>query len=159
GLGKLNTVGLLDDHPGVRRHSIRVAEKYFGKGESIGGGSLEEHVLAALVTNYDEDAQLRLQGAYTLGAWKGSHRDRAQRFLASMAGRHAAAPYLTAAVLSSVNADTLAGVLAAVLQKSSMAAPPPRPVQQLLATAAALDEGKHLPAALALVSKPREGKF
>src|SRR5262249_35534784 len=71
GLGKLNTVGLLDDHPGVRRHSIRVAEKYFGKGESIGGGALEEHVLAALVTNYNKDGQLRLQEGYTLGAWKG----------------------------------------------------------------------------------------
>jgi putative membrane-bound dehydrogenase-like protein len=133
-----------DEHPGIRRHAVRLAEQHLNA----------EPAILKLVE--DEDAQVRLQLAYSLGEWKDQ---RAARALAELALRHVDDPFLTAAVLSSVHAENLSGVLAGVFERSAGREPPALLVQQLLGAAVAFDGGKALPAALAAVTKPRDGKF
>src|SRR5581483_6270791 len=108
GLGALRPevvrAALKDVHPGVRRHAIRLAERLLDKSPDLGPQ------LLALVT--DADPQVRLQLAFTLGAWRDPRAADALGTLAVTAGDD---PYLTAAVLSSATKDNLRGVLRAVL--------------------------------------------
>jgi len=81
---------LADEHPGVRRHAVRLSETLLGTSPALG-----EALLKLLD---DTDAQVRLQLAYTLGEWKDA---RAGRALGKMAVTAADDPFMTAAVMSS----------------------------------------------------------
>jgi putative membrane-bound dehydrogenase-like protein len=148
-LGKL-TPGLVraalgDRHPGVRRHGVRLAEKFLGSEPGLGKR------LAKLVD--DPDAQVRLQVAYSLGEW---HDRRAGRALAALALAHRDDPHLRSAVLSSVRGENVADVLAAVFADRS---PPETLVRQLLAVAAAAGEKSALPKVLLRVTEAKGGKY
>jgi putative heme-binding domain-containing protein len=145
---KLIQAALGDEYSGVRRHAVRLAEKHLDGQPELGA--------ALLKLTEDQDPQVRLQVAYSLGEWRNS---RGEGALAELALRHADDELLTTAVLSSITAENLPEVLAAVFARSPKKGPPARLVQQLLGTAAALDGGKALPAALAAVTKPGDGKF
>lgn len=115
-LGRLHALGTLDglallspqlvqhalgdEHAGVRRHAIRLAEPH-----ADGNANL---MLAALKLVDDPDAKVRLQLACTLGQWPG--RDAAGA-LAVLAIAGAGDPYLSAAVTSSINQHNLSDVL------------------------------------------------
>jgi putative membrane-bound dehydrogenase-like protein len=81
---------LADEHPGVRRHAVRLSESLLGSNPALGKALLN------LVE--DPDPQVRLQLAYSLGEWDDP---RAGRALGRMAVRAADDPYLSAAVMSS----------------------------------------------------------
>ncbi|MEX0819780.1 MAG: PVC-type heme-binding CxxCH protein, partial [Pirellulaceae bacterium] len=53
---------LKDDHPGVRRHAIRIAERTINTSETL--------AVAIRGLAEDRDMQVRLQAAYTLGQWQ-----------------------------------------------------------------------------------------
>ena len=82
--------GLADEHPGVRRHAVRLSESLVGFSPPLGE--------ALLKRVDDEDAQVRLQLAYSLGEWPDA---RAGKALVKLAAHDAKDPYMTAAVLSS----------------------------------------------------------
>ncbi len=145
---KLIRTALGDSHPGVRRHAVRLAEKCLTKNAELGPA------LLALVK--DADAQVRLQLAFTLGAWPDA---RAASALAELLRRHAEDAYLTAAALSSVHADNMPYVLAGVCRESADSAPPQRVVRALLGMAAALGDPKTLPRMLREVTAAHEGRF
>jgi putative membrane-bound dehydrogenase-like protein len=152
GLGALRAADVLpalaDRHPGVRRHAVRLAEKFLAAAPEVG---------AALPGRADDpDAQVRLQLAYTLGEWRDP---RAGRALAALALRRADDPYLLAAVLSSTNAENVADVVAGVLTGSPEAGPPEQLVQPLLAVAAAVADRQALAGLLRDVTAPRQGRF
>jgi putative membrane-bound dehydrogenase-like protein len=136
---------LTDAHPGVRRQALRLAEDFFAKQPELGRAALE---LAR-----DPDAQVRLQLACSLGAW---HDSRPARALAQLALDHRDDPYLTAAVLSSIDDGNVGEVVRHVL---SAPAPPEKLAQQLLGLATVLDGGKELPALLKKVTQPKNGDF
>jgi putative membrane-bound dehydrogenase-like protein len=94
---------LRDPHPGVRRHAVRLCEPFLTSTPDL-GESLPP--LAA-----DSDAKVRMQLAYTLGAWDDP---RAGAALGQLATRAGADPYLTAAILSSVHRKGLGKVVQAV---------------------------------------------
>jgi putative membrane-bound dehydrogenase-like protein len=137
-----------DAHPGVRRHAIRLAEKRLSADAELGPA------LLALVQ--EADPQVRLQLAFTLGAWRDA---RAGAGLAELLRMHSDDPYLTAAALSSVRADNLPEVLSGVFRVGNGAAPPERVVRSLLGLAAALGDPKALPRLLRDVITPRDGRF
>jgi putative membrane-bound dehydrogenase-like protein len=152
GLGELKPDavlrGLSDQHPGVRRHAVRLAERFLAGAPDVG---------AALLKRVDDpDAQVRLQLAYSLGEW---HDARAGRALAGLALRHAADPYLVAAVLSSTHVGNVGEVLTGVFAGSADTAPPEQLVQRLLGVAAAVGDQKVLPGVLRDVTTPRQGRF
>ncbi|MBC8876597.1 MAG: polysaccharide deacetylase family protein [Planctomycetes bacterium] len=94
GLGALRPEVLLnalaDEHPGVRRQAIRLAEAFLKSDPAISGALLK------LVD--DPDPQVQMQLAYSLGEWDDA---RAGRALGRLALRHVDDPYLTAAAMSS----------------------------------------------------------
>jgi putative membrane-bound dehydrogenase-like protein len=152
GLGQLDASvlrpALADQHPGVRRHAVRLAEKRVAGDTTLGTALLK------LVD--DTDAQVRLQLAFSLGEWRDP---RVGRALASLALRAGDDAYFLTAVLSSVNRANLADVIANVLPESGTTPPPPIVIQRLLALGTALGERDVLPALLRPVLAPREGGF
>jgi putative membrane-bound dehydrogenase-like protein len=134
GLGNLQALNveraLSDGHPGVRRHAVRLAEKYLKTNSSLGP------LLLKLAE--DPDPQVRLQVAFSLGAC--SDEAGAGQALASLALRYPDDPYLTAAVLSSVNRENMLVVLENVLNSKHSEAL----IQKLVEIAASLADEKTL---------------
>lgn len=105
---------LRDPHPGVRAEALRQAEAFAGR-SSEGGGELFRAV-AALAT--DGDAAVRLQAAFSLGAWPPAH---SEPVLTELAARDDADEWLRVAVQSSLRPES---VLFAALRTN---AAPPKP--------------------------------
>ena len=124
-------IKLLDDHPAVLRHAVRLSEPWLGKDER-----LSDHVLTIA---FDADPTVQMQAAYSLGTWND---DRAARVIGSMLLKNAGDPYLTAAALSSVNKDNVATILAQALRREPSEVSPDtdRVVERLLAMAAAMGQ-------------------
>jgi len=122
--------GLTDSHPGVRRQAIRlsetVAEKY------------PELITQAVKLSNDADAKTRLQLAYSLGEWDA---EASAATIAEMLMENTNDAYLSAAVLSSLNQQNIAGVMSAALaQKESPAAR--KIIGKLLTLSVAMRQGK-----------------
>jgi putative membrane-bound dehydrogenase-like protein len=95
---------LLDDHPGVRRHAIRLSEKLLPSSHGL--------ATAVLGTVDDADPQVQLQLACSLGEWQDA---RVGPVLAALAIRYREDPYLLAAVLSSVNLTNVPALMNGIL--------------------------------------------
>lgn len=95
GLGQVSgesvLTGLRDEHPGVRRHAIRISESKLNQSPAIGQQFLK------LVS--DQDPQIQMQLAYSLGEWNDPQAGKA---LARMALAQDGDPFLRTAILSSV---------------------------------------------------------
>jgi putative membrane-bound dehydrogenase-like protein len=145
GMGRLRpalvATALADGHAGVRRHAVRLAEPLIA-GEPGLGPLLLKRAL-------DADAQVRLQLAYTLGAWRDP---RAGTALADVLANHAGDPFLAAAVFSSLNAENLPVVITRLFERHADALPPPQQLQRLFGTAAALKQPQLLTDALRRVT-------
>jgi putative membrane-bound dehydrogenase-like protein len=130
GLGELTaerlTAPLNDSHPGVRRHAVRLAERWIGKVEAI------TNAVQALAG--DDDPHLKMQVAYSLGA---SSDPAAAVSLARLLQDANDDPYLSAAALSSVNKQNIGPILARVLS-AEQNEPPAALVEKLFGIAAAL---------------------
>jgi len=114
--------GLRDPHPGIRRHAVRLSERYSGKSDKL------FDALRNLAD--DEDPQVRMQVAYTLGRWP----QRGGPVLGAMLVHSGQDPYLKAALLSSTHKDNIGGAIAGVLQATA-GKPPAALLEQLLALA------------------------
>ncbi|MCA9121417.1 MAG: HEAT repeat domain-containing protein [Planctomycetaceae bacterium] len=95
---------LKDDHPGVRRHAIRIAEKYINSSESV------VEAIRALAEN--RDATVLLQAAYTLGQWNDP---RSGGDLARLAMTNRDDSFIVAAALSSIRPDNISAAIDVVL--------------------------------------------
>ncbi|MEZ5361722.1 MAG: c-type cytochrome [Bryobacterales bacterium] len=89
GLGALQATqvkkAMADEHPGVRRNAVRIAEKFPGE---LGG--------AIVALQEDSDPKVRFQVALSLGELEGTVKP-----LAAMAAQHAGDPWMRAALLIS----------------------------------------------------------
>jgi putative heme-binding domain-containing protein len=139
---------LADRHPGVRRHAVRLAEARLKHAPEQGADLLP--------LMKDSDAQVRLQLAFTLGAWRDV---RAGAALASLLRTCSNDAYLSAAALSSVSADNVAAVFSEFLQDRQDRGPSRRVVGPLLAVAVALGDKKDLSRTLVNVTAPAEGRY
>lgn len=96
GLGEVSTddllVALKDQHPGVRRHAIRISESIVNEAPEVG------MQLLSLVNN--QDPQVQMQLAYTLGEWNDPKSGVA---LARMAAYQNNDSFFRTAILSSVD--------------------------------------------------------
>jgi putative membrane-bound dehydrogenase-like protein len=139
---------LADEHPGVRRHAIRLAEPRLDRSITI--------LANVLKLADDADPQVQMQLACSLGE---SRAAKAAHALAELLIKHQADQYLYAAALSSVNRNNLAGVAAAAIDRSSVRANATKVVDDLLRLAAALDEREATGRLLKLVTASRNGVF
>ncbi|MBI1915191.1 MAG: neutral/alkaline non-lysosomal ceramidase N-terminal domain-containing protein [Planctomycetes bacterium] len=151
-LGALRTAdvarALGDRHPGVRRHAVRLSEKWL-KADA-------ELATAVLDRAKDADAAVRMQVAYTLGECNDV---RAPKALAVLAARHHDDPYLLSAVFSSVNARNVGAILSAALEETADVTVREKVVRPLLGLTASLGDGKSLPRVIKEISTPRAGRF
>jgi len=138
---------LKDPHPGVRRHAVRLCEPWLGKAPELAA--------AVLQRVHDDDPHVRMQLAYTLGEWADA---RAGEALGQLALRDVDDPYLTAAVLSSVNRRNLDHVLLTVM-KSKPKASIASLLEKLLRLANALGEVKALATLLKTLGTPEEDHY
>jgi putative membrane-bound dehydrogenase-like protein len=130
GLGKLSAdvirKALGDQQAGVRRGAARLSEKFLADRPEVGA--------AVAKLTEDADAQVRLQVAYSLGAWRDP---RAGQALAALALKYADDRHLVAAVMSGVDKDNVADVLALIFGEK---VPPDSLVRPLIETATALED-------------------
>ncbi len=98
---------LKDKHPGVRRHAIRIAERFINTSSELADS------IRSLAT--DDDVQVRLQVAYTLGEWRDP---RSGGDLAKLAMSNRDDHVLVAAALSGIREDNLANAIEAVLPEA-----------------------------------------
>ncbi len=131
-----------DRHPGVRRHAVRLAGPLLAKSPELAS--------ALVAMSADDDLQVQLQRAYALGEWNDP---RAGEALAELALDYRNGPWMTAAVLSSLNAQNLDGVLAGVL-KGSGRTPPANLVEQLVGLAVAFGNQKAIGTSLGVIARP-----
>ncbi len=131
--------GLVDSHPGVRRHAIRLSERF----------STEFGTTVAMLAD-DADAQVRLQAAFTLGAWADP---RAGATLAKLATRAHADPLLRAAAVSGLTRTNFDAFAAA------MTGSPPPLLAELIATAAGLGDAGQRAGLLKQVTALKDGAY
>ena len=139
---------LADAHPGVRRHAVRLCESRFKDHPELG--------MALVALAADPDTQVRMQVAYSAGAWNDP---RAGQVLAAIALKDAGDKYITAAVLSSMTKENLEPMLLAVLAGSKTTAPPTALVDRLLRLARAFKNTRALATLLDRVGTPEKGSF
>ena len=98
GLGALTPAMILprlrDEHPGVRRHAVRLSEPFLKENGDAG----RQLGAAILELEKDPDPHVQMQLAYSLGEWPDA---RAGELLGRMAIQAASDPNLLAAVMSS----------------------------------------------------------
>jgi len=105
--GELLVAALLDADPAVRRHATRLSEPLLATDAAVLAGVLQ------LVE--DDDPQVQLQLAYTLGT---STDPRVPAALARIAARNSADPYILGGVWSSVGKANVAAVMQAMLEQA-----------------------------------------
>ncbi|MBY0523457.1 MAG: c-type cytochrome [Gemmataceae bacterium] len=137
-----------DDHPGVRRHAVRLSEPLLAKSHTLGTSLLK------LAT--DSDAHVRLQVAYSLGEWDDP---RAGKALGELAIKDVGDRFISAAVMSSVSAKNLDAVLLAIVSADPKGPPPPALLENLLRLANALKHNKAFVVLLTRVSTPEKEKY
>ncbi|MBL8795139.1 MAG: c-type cytochrome [Planctomycetia bacterium] len=140
---------LLDRHPGVRRHVIRLCEPQLNNLPK--GGAEELFKMAG-----DGDAQVRMQLAYTLGVWD---HPKAGQVLAELAIKNADDRFISAAVMSSVTPRNLGPMLLTVLQRGRQAAPPAELVENLWRLASAFGDDRSLISLLTAVSTSTNERY
>ncbi len=139
---------LSDEHPGVRRHAVRLAE-----GMIAGSAMLVEALLANIE---DDDPKVALQLAFSLGAWDNPQAGRA---LGKLAAHWADEPYVLAAIVSSSRAN-LDELVTEVVDRSQVQPPPARLIADLLTTATADERSLAVARLLGMVATPNEhGEF
>lgn len=146
---------LSDDHPGVRRHAVRLSEPLV----SVDNANEKPSVLlieALLKLSADTDPHVRLQLAYTLGEVPDPRAGAALgRLLASVDSD----PYLFAAGMSSVRKENVEHVLAGALAHAANGAPNLNLMDGLLSMAAALGNDWALLTLLTDITRPRSGAY
>jgi putative membrane-bound dehydrogenase-like protein len=148
GLGKLDqdvlATALKDEHAGVRRHAVRLAEPFLNDSNAMAS-------LLVLLTS-DPDEFVRLQAAYSLGEWDDP---RAARELMKLAMQNPDDRHLRAAIFSSLNERSISAAIAAVLSN-----PEHRELllDDLLSISAGMDRPELLAQVLPrLLKQPRSG--
>ena len=134
-----------DKHAGVRRHAVRLSERFLETNRELGAD------LLPLVN--DNDGQIRLQLAATLGLWKDR---RVAAPLAALALK-AEDQYQTSMVLSSLRRDNAIDLLSALLTSAPEASGHEEFLASLVGMAAALADQKELPRLFDLALPPDAG--
>lgn len=150
GLNALQSAEVLraldDPAPMVRGQALRLAEVH------VHDPAIAKRMLAAA---RDAEARVRLQAAYSLGAF---NKAEAAAALATMAVQDADDPFISAAVLSSLHRANVAPTLDAVLQRSPTG-PPAKFVQLTLQMAVALKIDGVQNTLLKAATTPRDGRY
>ncbi|HEX4132781.1 MAG TPA: PVC-type heme-binding CxxCH protein [Pirellulales bacterium] len=136
-----------DEHSGVRRLAVGLAEPILGSTPALG------ERLTKLAD--DPDAQVQLQVACTLGNWDDA---RAGAVLGNIALGDSGDPFIVGAVMSSVNRETLGGIAKVVLAASELQKHAEL-IEKLTTMAVALGDQATLAAIVARAVTPSAGRY
>lgn len=151
GLGALDANILIeccrDPHRAVRRHAVRLAEPSLE--------SVPELMTTVRKLVDDVDTQVQLQLAYTLGV---SRDRRAASALVRLALQHASDDYFIAAVMSSLHADNIGPMMAALSDTKQRTPKQSELFTKILGIAAAMDDPRVVEQVVtAIVVRPEQG--
>jgi putative membrane-bound dehydrogenase-like protein len=138
---------LKDAHPGMRRHAVRLCERFLARSPRL------QAAVAAMTT--DADPLVRMQLAYSLGAWRDS---RAGALLADLARQDYSEPYQLAAIMSSVNRTNLGSLMTGMVRPGAEL-PPGFVLEKLLILANAFNDREGLASLLEAIARPRDGRY
>ncbi|MGY8770042.1 MAG: PVC-type heme-binding CxxCH protein, partial [Pirellulales bacterium] len=130
-----------DSHSGVRRNAVRIAARVF----------VDPNKLARLAN--DPDAKVRLELASTLGAYDDLE---ISVTLAKIALDSSGDPYMTAAVMSSLNRQNVSDILVAVVESSDRGRDPI--MLDVIGQALAMGENEVIARVIETICSP-QGKF
>jgi putative membrane-bound dehydrogenase-like protein len=138
---------LRDEHPGVRRHALRLSERFLK----------DNAELAKAVANFpiEPDGQVRLQLAFTLGECPGAKAGEALGRLALAAGDDL---FIRSAIMSSINAKNLEPFSVAIFFKDPTGTET-KWFESLLNMATAFGRNDARNTLLKLVVEPKDGHF
>jgi putative membrane-bound dehydrogenase-like protein len=136
---------LASEHAGVRRHAVRVAESLVKTSEQ----DAADLIPSILERIRDDDAQVRLQVAYSLGEWPASL---AGQGLPELMVRNHADPYLLVAALSSMNSKNVDQIVSTLLAIDAKNAVPAGVLQRVLSNAVPLGDDRTVSAILSALS-------
>ena len=105
-------LALTDSHPGVKRHAVRLAESRLNEASGLAAA-------VARLAN-DDDTMVRMQVAYSLGAWNSP---RSSEVLADLLVHNAENLYVRAAIESSFTSSNVIAVLDELQKRSRQDAP------------------------------------
>jgi putative membrane-bound dehydrogenase-like protein len=143
---------LADQHPGVRRHAVRLLARLPG----LSAGSVRNLIALAK----DPDPQVRLQLAYSLGEIKGETADdQAGAAIGQMLVADGNDRFLLSALMSSVNKSNVETVLSRVVTESRSASPNQNLIGNLLDQAAAFGNDQALAKLVRYVTQDENGKI
>jgi putative heme-binding domain-containing protein len=143
---------LADQHPGVRRHAVRLMAQL----PALTAGSLA----ALLERTNDADAHVRLELAYTLGEIQGEPAGaRAGAAIGQMFVADGNDRFLFAALMSSINKANVEHVLSQVVTDSRSAAPNQNLIGNLLDLAASFGNDQALARLVRYVTQDENGRF
>ncbi|MCI0705590.1 MAG: c-type cytochrome [Planctomycetia bacterium] len=150
---ELLLTALKDSDPAVRQHAVRLTTPLLRHWKTL--RDLTDQ-FATTIT--DANPEVRLQVAYALG---GNLPGFVSGTLAVELWKRGADPYLTAALMSSLNLYNVRWFAEQLIEHSGKAGPPPQLMRDILALTGGIDNDKEssLRETLALVTKPDAGAF
>jgi putative membrane-bound dehydrogenase-like protein len=137
-----------DEHPAVRRHAIRVGERLLNDAPVIGVA------LTGLIA--DPAPQVRLQVAYSLGAWRDP---RAGVALGKLAVASSDEPYLIAAIMSSLTSANLPAVVMEAVKPDGHRTPSGHVLEPLTTMVIAVDDPAAVGPLVRAIATPKDGQY
>src|SRR5262249_17144731 len=143
---------LKDEHPGVRRHALRLSEQFMSRERK----RPDEEALTKAVANFpaEPDGQVRLQLAFTLGECPDPQAPQALAKLAVAAGDD---PFIRSAIMSSINGKNLEPIFRTIVEDKKGAAI--KWFDALLGMATAFGQKDARNSLLKLLVEPKDGFF
>ena len=135
-----------DDHAQVRRHAIRLSERFVASSPAIAE--------AYIKMTSDSDAKIRQQVAYSLGEWNDP---RAAEALASLAWTNRDDAYILSAAWSSVGRTNVGPVLASIVEQRPADADDSGPLTEIAKLAGKLSEPAAIRTAIEQFGAARDG--
>jgi putative membrane-bound dehydrogenase-like protein len=134
---------LADDHPVVRRHAARIAERRASPSRAL---RARLHALGN-----DADPQVRLQVALSLGEMADED---SPRMVGELAVRHADDLIMQGALVSSMREETALQTVEAALRAAGTQSQASDVIRRLVASASGLVDSRHVSRLLAAVARP-----
>ncbi|HEV3146107.1 MAG TPA: PVC-type heme-binding CxxCH protein [Gemmataceae bacterium] len=142
---------LHDVHPGIRRHALRLSERFLASNPEL-AKAVANYPVAAFP--FENDPQTRLQLAFTLGECPDPQ---AAITLGKLALAYGDDLFMRSAIMSSINARNLQPLLRVVLEESKGS--PVKWVDSLLNMAIAFGNKDALKSMLSMLAEPKDGRF
>jgi putative membrane-bound dehydrogenase-like protein len=142
-------IALMDKHPGVRRHAVRISDRLAAR-----TGQPNANILAKIIElANDDDAQVRLQVACSLGNWQDPA---ATTAMVDLAMKYQGDLFLVSAVLSGLNRSNVPLFVDTLLDRSKSSSNSTALIKRMIPSATAMGNEATISTLVAWVSVTKQ---